>query len=116
MRELGRHGRHRLFQSLTKSVRPLLARLPVVDHQPGPSLTRHPRPAVRFVPVDLRAYRKYAMCGILATSVPAADPFCRLIVMPLDLTQVGRLAESRMRIEVPGVCPQVPVVAEPAQV
>ena len=71
------------------------------------SLRRQPVPAVRFEPADVRA---------LGHDPGRINPLLRLVVMPLDLHEVGRVAKAGRLVEVPGVAPQVRVVGQPVQI
>src|SRR5215467_7787635 len=86
------------------------SRLPAKTHWLSSTLTRHPGTTVRFVPVDLRPNRNYAV------SVMGTVPFGRLVVVALDLADVGCLPEARVGVQVTRVRPQVPVIAQPPDV
>src|SRR5215471_21741668 len=86
------------------------SRLPAKTQCLSSTLTRHPGTTVRFVPVDLRPYGNYAV------SVMGTAPFGRLVVVALDLAEVGCLAESRVGVQVTRIPPQVAVVAQPPHV
>src|SRR6266581_601990 len=113
MRELGRHGRHRLFRSLIGTLTPVGQATRGNAPACVSSLARHPSPAMGFVPADLRAYGYYA---VFVRSGHECRPFGRLVVMPFYLPQVGGLTEARKVVQVASVGPQIPVVAEAPQV
>src|SRR5215471_16397531 len=113
MRELGRHGRHRLFQSLIGSTTP--ADQATRGNLPPSfsSLARHSSPAMRLVPGNLRSYRYYTA---FVRGCDWRHPFRRLVVVPFYLPEIGGLPEAWMHVQIASVGPQMPVIAEAPQV
>src|SRR6476620_539841 len=64
-------------------------------------------PVVRRQPVHVGTLRDYP---------GRVDPVLRLVVVRLNLHEIGRVAEPATLVQVPGVPPQMRIVYEPVQV
>ena len=94
------------------------SRLPAI-HRCKPQLDRVCRGSVTAAYADSRSRpcgSSQLTYGPFGHDPGRIDPLLRLVVVPLDLHEVGGVAEAGALVEIPRVAPQVRVVGQPVQV